>query len=280
MPLRVDLTNVVREYHTGGHTVRALDRVCLRIKGGEFTSIVGPSGAGKSTLLQLLGALDSPDSGSIQFNGVEIGTMSDDQQSTFRRHQVGFIFQFFNLLPTLTAWENVALPMLLDGKKLRGVRRDAVRLLNLVELGDRIDHRPAELSGGQMQRVAVARALMMDPPLILADEPTGNLDSSTGAAIMDLLCHVAHADGADRAVVMVTHNMSAAGQTDRIITVQDGTIRSDAHPGVVTPLGGRHSAGMRDQPTEIIPTIRHGAFTRDVHVAPPQRRGRHSTRRS
>lgn len=281
MSLRVDLTNVVREYHTGGHTVRALDRLTLRINGGQFTSIVGPSGAGKSTLLQLLGALDSPDSGSIQFNGIEIGTMTDDQQSTFRRHQVGFIFQFFNLLPTLTAWENVALPMLLDGKKLRQVRRDAVRLLNLVELGNRIDHRPAELSGGQMQRVAVARALMMDPPLILADEPTGNLDSSTGAAIMDLLCHVAHADGADRAVVMVTHNMAAAAQTDRIITVQDGILGSDVAPGPVTPLSGRHCQGMRDQPTEIIPTIHHGAFTRDALVAAtPPRGGRHTARRS
>ena len=122
MALTVDLTNLVREYRTGGHVVRALNRVTLRINGGEFTSIVGPSGAGKSTLLQLLGALDSPDSGSIQFNGTEIATMTDEQQSTFRRHQVGFVFQFFNLLPTLTAWENVALPMLLDGRRLRQVR--------------------------------------------------------------------------------------------------------------------------------------------------------------
>ena len=163
MPLRVELTDVVREYRTGGHVVRALDGVTLRINGGEFTSIVGPSGAGKSTLLQLLGALDSPDAGSIRVDGNEIGAMTDEQQSTFRRHQVGFIFQFFNLLPTLTAWENVALPMLLDGKSLRRVRSDAVRLLQLVGLDDRVDHRPAELSGGQMQRVAVARALMMDP---------------------------------------------------------------------------------------------------------------------
>jgi putative ABC transport system ATP-binding protein len=283
--LTVDLTNVVREYRTGGHTVRALNGVTVRINGGEFTSIVGPSGAGKSTLLQLLGALDSPDSGSIQFNGTEIGTMTDEQQSTFRRHQVGFIFQFFNLLPTLTAWENVALPMLLDGKKLRHVRRDAVRLLDRVGLGNRIAHRPAELSGGQMQRVAVARALMMDPPLILADEPTGNLDSSTGAAIMDLLCHVAHDDGAERAVVMVTHNLEAASRTDRVITVQDGELKSDVVPVPMSttgaPLGGRHSAGMREQPTEIIPTVHHGAFISKAMVSgPPKRRGRHSARRS
>ena len=278
--LTVDLTNVVREYHIGGHTVRALDRVTVRIKGGEFTSIVGPSGAGKSTLLQLLGALDSPDSGSIQFNGTEIGTMTDEQQSTFRRHQVGFVFQFFNLLPTLTAWENVALPMLLDGKKLRQVRRDAIGLLDRVGLGDRVGHRPAELSGGQMQRVAVARALMMNPPLILADEPTGNLDSSTGAAIMELLAGVAHDDGAGRAVVMVTHDREAAAKTDRVLVVQDGRLKSDAIPAPAAPRrGGRHSAGVRDQPTEIIPTVRHGVLTSNAPVASPAgRSGRHTAR--
>jgi putative ABC transport system ATP-binding protein len=275
--LTVDLTNVVREYRIGGHTVRALNRVTLRINGGEFTSIVGPSGAGKSTLLQLLGALDSPDSGSIQFNGTEIATMTDEQQSTFRRHQVGFVFQFFNLLPTLTAWENVALPMLLDGRRLRQVRSDAVTLLDRVGLGDRIDHRPAELSGGQMQRVAVARALMMDPPLILADEPTGNLDSATGAAIMELLRDVSRTDGAGRAVVMVTHDLGAASQTDRVITVQDGAVKSDlagrtraVRPAPPAPRNGRHSAGGRDQPTDVFPIV-----TTD----PPRRRGKHSAHR-
>jgi putative ABC transport system ATP-binding protein len=281
MPLRVELTNVVRRYHTGGHTVPALDGLTLQIRGGQFTSIVGPSGAGKSTLLQLIGALDSPDSGSIRFNGTEIGTMTDEQQSTFRRHQVGFIFQFFNLLPTLTAWENVALPMLLDGRKLRQVRPDALRLLDLVGLGNRIEHRPAELSGGQMQRVAVARALMMDPPLILADEPTGNLDSTTGAAIMELLRSVARDDGDYRAVVMVTHNLQAAAETDRVITLQDGALKSDVCPGRVPPPSGRHSTGMREQPTEIIPTVHNGTFTSDMLVdSPPPRLGRHSARRS
>lgn len=277
MALTVDLTNVVREYRIGGHTVRALNRVTLRINGGEFTSIVGPSGAGKSTLLQLLGALDSPDSGSIQFNGTEIATMTDEQQSTFRRHQVGFVFQFFNLLPTLTAWENVALPMLLDGRRLRQVRSDAVALLDRVGLGDRIDHRPAELSGGQMQRVAVARALMMDPPLILADEPTGNLDSSTGAAIMELLRDVSRTDGAGRAVVMVTHDLGAASQTDRVITVQDGAVKSDLAGRTTAtaqrppaPRNGRHSAGGRDQRTDVFPIVR---------TEPPRRRGKHSAHR-
>lgn len=275
MALTVDLTNVVREYRIGGHTVRALNRVTLRINGGEFTSIVGPSGAGKSTLLQLLGALDSPDSGSIQFNGTEIATMTDEQQSTFRRHQVGFVFQFFNLLPTLTAWENVALPMLLDGRRLRQVRADAVALLDRVGLGDRIDHRPAELSGGQMQRVAVARALMMDPPLILADEPTGNLDSSTGAAIMELLRDVSRTAGAGRAVVMVTHDLGAASQTDRVITVQDGAVKSDlaGRTRAAPPAGprnGRHSASRGDQPTDVFPI---------VITDPPRRRGKHSAHR-
>jgi putative ABC transport system ATP-binding protein len=238
--LTVQLTNVVRQYRAGGQTVRALDGLNLQIYGGEFTAIVGPSGAGKSTLLHLLGALDSPDSGSIRFNGAEIATMTDEQQSTFRRHKVGFIFQFFNLLPTLTAWENVAIPMLLDGHKLKHVRQDAIQLLRLVGLGNRLEHRPAELSGGQMQRVAVARALMMDPPLILADEPTGNLDSATGAAILELLHNVAHDVGDERAVVMVTHNLEAAAETDRVVTLHDGAVTADVLTGEA-PSTGRHA---------------------------------------
>jgi putative ABC transport system ATP-binding protein len=239
-PLAVEMADVVREYRAGGQTVRALDGVTLQIDGGQFVSIVGPSGAGKSTLLHLLGALDSPDSGSIRFDGVEIATMTDDRQSSFRRHKVGFIFQFFNLLPTLSAWENVAMPKLLDGERLRQVRPDALRLLELVGLGGRSDHRPAELSGGQMQRVAVARALMMDPPLILADEPTGNLDSSTGAAVLELLRSVAHEVGVRRSVVMVTHNVQAASATDRVITLQDGAVKSDVLIAD-SPRVGRHA---------------------------------------
>ena len=193
--LTIELRDVVREYRVGGQSVRALDEISLRFGGGQFVSVVGPSGAGKSTLLHLLGALDSPDSGSIKFDGDEIGRLSDEQQSEFRHHRVGFVFQFFNLLPTLSAWENVAVPKLLDGVRLGKVKSDAVRLLDRVGLGNRTQHRPAELSGGQMQRVAVARALMMDPSLILADEPTGNLDSTTGASILALLAEVAHEDG-------------------------------------------------------------------------------------
>ncbi|OSC39894.1 ABC transporter ATP-binding protein [Mycobacterium decipiens] len=225
--LTLELNNVVREYRLGDAAVRALDEVSLRLQGGQFVSVIGPSGAGKSTLLHLLGALDSPDSGSIVFAGDEIGRLTDDQQSEFRHHRVGFIFQFFNLLPNLSAWENVAVPKLLDGIALRRAKPDATRVLDRVGLGNRTEHKPAELSGGQMQRVAVARALIMDPPLILADEPTGNLDSTTGASILALLSEVAHENRRRRLVVMVTHNCDAAASTDRVIALQDGRVGSD-----------------------------------------------------
>ncbi|MBP2450496.1 ABC transporter ATP-binding protein [Mycolicibacterium lutetiense] len=225
--LAIELRDVVREYKVGGQIVRALDEISLQLNGGQFVSIIGPSGAGKSTLLHLLGALDSPDSGSITFDGEEIGRLGDEQQSAFRHHRVGFVFQFFNLLPTLSAWENVAVPKLLDGVRLGKVKPQAVELLDRVGLSNRTEHRPSELSGGQMQRVAVARAMMMDPPLILADEPTGNLDSTTGAAILTLLGEVAHEEGLGRLVVMVTHNAEAAAATDRVITLQDGRLGSD-----------------------------------------------------
>ncbi|WP_433716647.1 ABC transporter ATP-binding protein [Nocardia sp. CA-084685] len=217
----LELTEITKEYRVGDQTVRALDGISLRVESGEFTSIIGPSGSGKSTLLHLLGALDTPDSGSIRFQGEEIGNLDDERQSEFRRHRVGFIFQFFNLLPTLTAWENVAIPKLLDGTGLRKAKPRALELLDLVGLSDRAAHRPAELSGGQMQRVAAARALIMDPPLILADEPTGNLDSKTGASILKLLGDIA---GNGNSVVMVTHDMGAVEYCDRVITLRDGRI--------------------------------------------------------
>ncbi|MFE7741939.1 ABC transporter ATP-binding protein [Nocardia sp. NPDC057455] len=223
-PAMLELSGVTKEYRVGGQAVRALDDVGLRIESGEFTSIIGPSGSGKSTLLHLLGALDSPDAGSIRFRGKEIGALEEEQQSAFRRHQVGFVFQFFNLLPTLSAWENVAIPKLLDGTGLRKAKPRALELLDRVGLAERAEHRPAELSGGQMQRVAVARALIMEPPLILADEPTGNLDSKTGAAILELLGEIA---GSGSSVVMVTHDMGAVTYCDRVITLRDGRIGSN-----------------------------------------------------
>ncbi|ORV80737.1 ABC transporter ATP-binding protein [Mycobacterium gastri] len=226
--MTIELRDVARQYRVGGQTVRALDHISLDLTGGRFVSVVGPSGAGKSTLLHLLGALDCPDSGSIIFDGEEIGRLRDEQQSQFRHRCVGFVFQFFNLLPTLSAWENVAVPKLLDGVRLGKARAEAVQLMDRVGLGNRAEHRPSELSGGQMQRVAVARALMMDPPLVLADEPTGNLDSATGASILALLAEVAHEPGRGRLVVMVTHNSDAAATTDRVITLQDGRVCHDA----------------------------------------------------
>ena len=225
----LEMTEVTKTYRIGGQTVRALDAIRLTLTGGEFASVVGPSGAGKSTLLHLLGALDRPNSGSIRFQGKEIGDLDDEQQSEFRRHSVGFVFQFCNPLPTMPAWENVAVPKLLEGARISKVKSRALDLLALVDLADRAEHRPSELSGGQMQRVAVARALMMDPPLVLADEPTGNLDSKTGAAIMALLTDIAHQHG--RSVVMVTHNLEAASSTDRVITLTDGRIGSDVLAG-------------------------------------------------
>lgn len=219
--LTIELRDVVREYRVGGQNVRALDDISLRFEGGTFVSIVGPSGAGKSTLLHLLGALDSPDSGSITFDGDEIGHLSDEEQSKFRHHRVGFVFQFFNLLPTLSAWENVAVPRLLDGVRLGKVKSDAVRLLDRVGLGNRTQHRPAELSGGQMQRVAVARALMMDPSLILADEPTGNLDSHSTGEVLRIFSDLGD-EG--RTVVLITHEPDVAEKAERVVRLSDGRV--------------------------------------------------------
>ncbi|MFI9406976.1 ABC transporter ATP-binding protein [Nocardia sp. NPDC052316] len=223
----LELRDVERVYRVGGEDVRALDGIDLALEAGEFVAVTGPSGAGKSTLLHILGALDTPNSGSVRFDGDEIGSLGDRAQSQFRLHRVGFVFQFFNLLPTLTAWENVAVPRLLGGQSLASARPAATRLLESVGLGDRAEHRPAELSGGQMQRVAVARALMMDPPVVLADEPTGNLDSKTGREILDLLGALAKDSEKPRLVVIVTHDRAAAARADRRVTLVDGKVRAD-----------------------------------------------------
>jgi putative ABC transport system ATP-binding protein len=220
----VEAIDLVREYQMGQEKVRALDGLNLTLEARQFVSIVGPSGAGKSTLLHVIGALDVPDSGSIVVDGLDLSKLSEDQQSEFRRKRVGFIFQFFNLIPTMSAWENVALPRLLDGKSLRSAKSEAIALLDRVGLGERSKHRPSELSGGQMQRVAIARSLIMSPRIVLADEPTGNLDSNTGESILELLTEVAH-EGDGRLVVMVTHDNKAAAHADRTITVRDGKIQ-------------------------------------------------------
>jgi putative ABC transport system ATP-binding protein len=221
------LSGVVKEYPTGEQPVRALDGIDLTIDGGQFVSLVAPSGAGKSTLLHMLGALDTPTAGSIRFNDVEVTTLDDNAQSDFRRHQVGFVFQFFNLLPTMSAWENVAVPKLLDGTPIKKAKADAMRLLDMVGLAQRSEHRPAQLSGGQIQRIAIARALMMDPALLIADEPTGNLDSKTSHNVLEILADVAHGSDGRRAVVMATHDLEAARSTDRVVSMIDGRVDTD-----------------------------------------------------
>jgi putative ABC transport system ATP-binding protein len=230
----VELRDVIREHQIGEVTVRALDGVTTSLASGHFVSIVGASGAGKSSLIHLMGGLDRPTSGLVKVNGVDLSALGDREQSAYRRRTVGFVFQFFNLLPTLSAWENVAIPRLLDGKSLARNRSDACALLETVGLGHRANHRPSELSGGQMQRVAIARALSMGPKILLADEPTGNLDSRTGDAIIDLLAQIAH-NGDGQTVVMVTHNREAADATDRIIEMRDGKIVGDELAGSVRP---------------------------------------------
>lgn len=226
---RLRLQDVAHEYQRGHQAVRALNGVSLSIEDGEFVSILGPSGSGKSTMLHFMGALDIPASGQVHIDGNDLAKLSDDQLSDLRRRSVGFVFQFFNLLPGLTAWENVAVPRLLDGTPLGDVKNEAVELLERVGLGERVGHRPHEMSGGQMQRVAIARALIMNPGIVLADEPTGNVDTRTGEEILELLAGIAH-DGPGRAMVMVTHSMEAALRSDRAVLLTDGEVVADGDP--------------------------------------------------
>ena len=218
----LSVEGVVKDYRRGAQTVRALDDVSLTVDAGEFVSVLGPSGSGKSTLLHLMGALDQPTTGCVRVGGVDVAALSDDALTDLRRHRLGFVFQFFNLLPTLSAWENVAVPLLLDGHRLGSVKPRAVPLLEALGLGHRVDHRPAELSGGELQRVAIARALVADPIVVLADEPTGNLDSATGAGVLDVLQRSCAERGT--AVVMVTHDKRAAALGDRSVHLVDGRL--------------------------------------------------------
>ena len=209
-------------YQQGENQITALAAVSLEIPRGSFAAVMGPSGSGKSTLLHLIGGLDRPTSGELLVDGRLIGQMADDQVTLFRRSKIGFVFQFFNLLATLTARENIALPFVLDGRAQSEADERAAVLLAKVGLDKRKDHLPAELSGGEIQRVAIARALSFSPPILLADEPTGNLDSKNGTAILDLLRRINHDDGCT--VVMVTHSEEAASYADRRIYLRDGRV--------------------------------------------------------
>ena len=218
--------DVRKIYRQGENDITALAGVSLDIAKGSFVVIMGPSGSGKSTLLHLIGGLDRPSSGDLLVDGRLIGQMADDEVTLFRRTKIGFVFQFFNLLPTLTALENITLPFVLDGVSKGEADRKAHLLLEKVGLEPRKHHLPEELSGGEIQRVAMARALAFDPPILLADEPTGNLDSKNGDAILSLLRRINQEQGCT--VVMVTHGQEAASYGDRIILLRDGRVEKEA----------------------------------------------------
>ena len=224
----IELKNASKKYQRGAQEVHALRDVSLRIKRGEFLSVMGASGSGKSTLLNLIGGLDQPTSGEVFIDGRPLHGISDYELTLIRRRRVGFIFQFFNLLPLLTAVENVSLPLLLEGTPYPAVKSKAVKLLEQVGLGARTEHRPEQLSGGEMQRVAIARALISDPAVLLADEPTGNLDSHTSEEILMLLKNL-HDHG--QTIVLVTHDSHAAAYGSRIITLKDGALSDDFSVG-------------------------------------------------
>ena len=218
--------DVRKIYRQGENDITALAGVSLDIAKGSFVVIMGPSGSGKSTLLHLIGGLDRPSSGELLVDNRLVGQMADDEVTLFRRTKIGFVFQFYNLLPTLTALENVTLPFVLDGVSKGEADRKAQLLLGKVGLEQRKHHLPEELSGGEIQRVAVARALAFDPPILLADEPTGNLDSKNGDAILLLLRRINQGQGCT--VVMVTHSQEAASYGDRIIFLRDGKVEKEA----------------------------------------------------
>lgn len=219
-------TNELSKVYGGGLTaVRALDGVSFSVDPGEFVAIMGPSGCGKSTMLHLIGGLDTATSGAVLIDGQDITTMSDDTLTTLRRRRIGFVFQFFNLIPVLTATENASLPLVLDGMPEAAAHARAAEWLTKVGLGDRLDNRPDQLSGGEQQRVAVARALVTEPALMLADEPTGNLDSKGSDELAKLLRLVSDEWG--RAIVMVTHDPRIAAYADRIVFLRDGQLVED-----------------------------------------------------
>lgn len=231
MSALVEVKDICKIYNPGENEVRALDHVSLSIEKGEFVAIIGQSGSGKSTLMNMLGCLDVPTSGKYYLNGRDVSTLTDDEQSDIRNREIGFIFQGFNLISNLTAQENVELPLIYRGVPRKERNRLAVESLKMVGLSHRMDHKPNEMSGGQQQRVAIARAIAARPPVILADEPTGNLDSASSREILQILKEL-YKGG--RTVILITHDNGIAAQAKRVIRILDGRIESDTmNPDVI-----------------------------------------------
>ena len=220
----IEIKDIYKIYNPGENEVRALDGITLNVEHGEFLAIVGQSGSGKSTLMNMLGLLDIPTSGTYTLDGVDVANMTDDELSEIRNKEIGFIFQGFNLIPSLTAVENVELPLVYRGMKKEERNKLALEALDRVGLSHRLDHLPKQMSGGQQQRVAIARAVAARPPIILADEPTGNLDSHSGVEVMKIL-HELHEEG--RTVILITHDNNIANEAERVIKISDGQIVAD-----------------------------------------------------
>jgi putative ABC transport system ATP-binding protein len=231
-PIVIDIENITKDYVMGEEIVRALRGVTLQIRRNEYLAVMGPSGSGKSTLMNMLGCLDTPTSGRYEFNGRNVADMDDDELAAIRNREIGFVFQTFNLLPRATSLRNVELPLIYAGMDRESREERATEALTDVGLGDRIQHKPNELSGGQRQRVAIARALVNNPSIILADEPTGNLDSKTGEEIMALLEDLYKRGNT---IILVTHERDIAAHARRTIHLRDGVIESD-HAGFVPEL--------------------------------------------
>ncbi|HNV27212.1 MAG TPA: ABC transporter ATP-binding protein [Nitrospira sp.] len=220
----IDVVDLYKSFPMGGRELVVLNNINLHIQRGELIAIMGASGAGKSTLLQILGTLDRPTKGTVSFDGQNLFQLTEQQQAEFRNKRVGFVFQFHHLLPEFTALENACLPAMIQKREMADVVGEATKLLGEVGLGDRLHHKPGELSGGEQQRVSVARALMQQPDLVLADEPTGNLDTHTGDALFALMRQLNRSRGTT--FVIVTHNDKLSAQADRIVSMQDGMIVS------------------------------------------------------
>ncbi len=233
MGLVIKIRNITRDFPLGNEVVKVLKGIDLDIERGEYVALMGPSGSGKSTLMNLLGCLDTPTSGTYELNGRDVSNMTDDELAEIRNKEIGFVFQTFNLLPRTTALENVALPMVYAGASKSERTERAKQVLTDVGLADRMDHKPNQLSGGQRQRVAVGRALVNKPSIILADEPTGNLDSKTSLEIMNLFNEI-HKAG--NTVILVTHEEDIAENAHRIIRLRDGMVESDTKKAVVREL--------------------------------------------